>query len=292
MLRQFPNLNQVPEEILKTIPPLEEGEVVTFQSLVTATDYDAEFGTSKTVYPPVQLPTRDIIKVKKDGKTINVPIGIPKTVDNDKVIEWEFFMPGNSHSLYSGRFSFTGGNIEQEEKYYFYMLSNLRKDNPFRDKNITPLYELIDNRKTAEQVRKTTNNLRLALNIVDGMTDGECDDFAAAMNWPYQSDKTILKADIEEYATNEPQAFLDNFSNKGKLEIKSILKRAEEKGFIKYDTNKNRVMWVKGNAIIITLEPEEGKDWLELFSDWVRNSANGAQVFKSIKSKINKVDEE
>lgn len=283
-LQKFDKLNDLPQETIDSVPPLKDGETVIFRSLKKEEVIDAENGSKEIVYPALHIPFRDTIKV--GGKAYR--IGIPKDVQDDKVISFDSQIHGLGER-FSGVFSVTGGSIEDGAKYMFYMLSNLRKDNPNRDKSFPALYELVDTKANAKNTTKIISQKLNALNIADNMSDGECRDFAASMNWNSEADILIIKADIMTYVDANYDEFLGNFQNKSTMEIKTIIKKAEEKGVIAFDATKYRVCWVtegKNSAVIATLDKQEGVDWLTSFSEWAKTASNGAAVLKSLKKKV------
>ena len=114
------NFNKVSEELLKTIPPLENGKTQWFKALWGRTEKDMD-GVEHILYGKKQIQTKDRIK-DSGNKGKMVEIGIPLDIDDEKVISTVFFMPGQGEHVFSGVFGFTGGIVEYEEKYEFCML--------------------------------------------------------------------------------------------------------------------------------------------------------------------------
>lgn len=288
-MRVIGNFNKVSDELLKTVPALEQGKTQWFKALWGKKEVDPESGIEEILYGKSQLPTRDRIKDPFTKKLVE--IGIPLTIEDDKVISTAFFMPGMGEHVFPGVFGFTGGVIEDEDKYEFCMLSNFNAKNPNRDVSVTPMFEPMYQIDIHKESRKKTNKLRDALNIIDGMTPTEVTDFADSMNWTDESSNDILLSRIEDFAKKDPESFLKLQLNPS-IKIKALIGRGFRFGIISHDITKNTVSWAKGSILIATFDKTTNKDITLQFSEWIQTHDKGKTVKISLEKQVKEAAKE
>jgi len=167
--------NAISDDLKKTIPALEPGQVVTFEMLtgVVNTDPDEkERQKNPVLYPKANIPLRDRIKDKflaASGKDSWVDITVADSWDKDGNPRERFFMPGISDGSadfkFGGKFSLSGGNQRDEELYEFLMITNWNQDSVLgedRDRSKAPLFKII-NQKAATNRRLSGKRASLAL---------------------------------------------------------------------------------------------------------------------------------
>ena len=280
-LDKLPNLNQIPSDLLETIPPLEPGQVARFRSLIHVVDFDAELNISTVIYKRLFLGYRDTIRWK--GQLI--PIGIPKETDNGNVVSFssELFGAGE---LFSGIISLYGDNMEDQKKYMFMMLSNYRKGNPCRSTSQKPLYELIDIPAESKARRKSRSALRDALNVAENMTLDEVRSYACALNMNENQPEDALRDAIEAYAQTNPEVFMNSFKNPA-FALSAVIRRALDGNIIFFEPTVNKVKYADAKATTIaTLDLAEGESWLMAFAEYCLTSEQGAAAMKNIKRQV------
>lgn len=280
-LQKLPNLNQIPADLLETIPVLEPGQRATFRSLKTDIDFDAELGTSTVIYPRLFIGYRDTIRYK--GESIR--IGIPKTIEDGKVTSFLSEVHG-SGGLFPGFFHLFGDNNSDQEKYTFLMLSNLRKGNPYRDKSITPIIEFVDEVKENKADRKNRSVLKDALSIAIGLSLSDVREIICALNMNEFQDETILRNTVERYAEENPAVFIQSFKNPA-FKLSAQMRRAHDKGIIMWDAASRKVKWVDAkNTLITVIEKSAGDEWLMAFAEYCIATQAGMNVTKEIKKRL------
>lgn len=282
-LQKLPNLNQIPAELLESIPKLEPGQVATFRSLKTSKHFDLEKNTYTVVYPRLFISYRDIVRYK--GKLY--PIGIPRTFAADgKVESFEADIFG-AGVKFSGKFSLYGDNMQDQEKYMFLMLCNLRKGNEFRDSRYAAKIEYIDVPSESKQSRKRRSLLRSALDIAENLSMKEIKDVVSALNMNESQEEVLLRDIVEAYAETNPELFIKSYQNPSFLQS-AVVKRASDAGIIYWDQRSSKVRWSDANqTTLATLEPEAAKNWVRSFSEYCTSNTAGQKAIKEIKKKLN-----
>lgn len=281
VLAQHFGINNVPQELIDTIPPLKQGQEVVFRSLIVKNHFDAETGSMEEIHPSLVLIYRDEIRFKNN----TYPIGIVDKVENGQIYNYKKDMFGVG-TKFSGRFSFFGGRIEDEAKYIFCMLSNLRKGNPNRDLSYPPLFELVDTAIESKDNRKKRNLLNDALTIATGMNLKDVREFVAALNEDETQDEDIIREIVEEYAEENPAQFLEGFKNPV-FKVQAEVRRALDSGFIVWDASTNKVRRTDArNTTITTLEGNVGDNWVELFAEFLVTSTAGKTVLPELRKKV------
>lgn len=297
-MKVLKHLNNISEELLKTIPPLKDGQTATFKlisggqliskssminGLRTADKIVESFGSTRTI----KLMDRIKDPYKKAGEQY-VDIGVPDQFENDRMIRPKKFIlqaPGENEFL-NGYFTLSGNSIDDVEMYEYFMLCNQNESNPNRDKSVEPTFKYVDYTADAQKEDKEIEKLTVALRLASEFTIQEARVFAASMNWNLADEN--LKSKIKKYAKENPVDFLERQGDPN-LKDKMNIKLAMDHGIINYDASQHRIVWGESNTTVAILEREEGKSPVDLFFDWTEKVKNGKDVLKGISKKLTSI---
>lgn len=298
-MKVLKHLNNISEELRKTIPEFGSGQTATFKlinggrmiSVSRSVDGVREperkmesFGSSKT------FRLRDRIKDPFTNQFVD--IGVPKEYDNERMTKAEKYTiqsPGENVFL-NGYFTLSGNNHNHVEIFEFLWLSNKNESNPHRDPSVQAEYKYIDYAAEKQRENKNIDQLITALKFADDMSTDEVRQFAAMQNWDLNSED--LKADVKRYAKDNPKGFLELFNPKGNNKFTKdhfTIKAAMDNGIIIYDPAKHAMVWGESNTTAAILEREEGKTPVDLFYDWTTKVKNGQDVLRGLQKKLSAI---
>lgn len=283
-MQQVKNFNNISDELKKTIPTLESGQVVTFQMLNGTPNNDpdlAERLKTPFFYPATQIRTVDRIQDPFTKKFVD--IGVVDEWEGDRPVRYRFFVAGLTMSQFQGKFSLTGGSVEDEELFEYLYLSNYRADNSNRDVSVQPVFKLIDALKDSKDKEDTADTLFDALTLAKDIKEDDARELAKSLNWADIADFKILKAEIKNYAKENPKEFLAKIKDESK-ELKATIKTAVDLDIIKYDGATGKV--TQGTAQLVTFDPTPELDLLTELASWFASAKNGDNVLEVVKKQI------
>lgn len=274
------DFNNISEELKP--PKLKKGDVVYYQYLGGEPNPDKEQKLRPVVYKQsVKIKTRD--RIYDPYKKEFVDIGVVAKVDKDnKVRCTNFAFRARANN---GLWGCTAGNAASEELYEFLELSNENESNPNRDPSVTPIFKRIDVKKEIKERTKKRTELENAIIIGSAMTAGEMREFAAAMAWNEAADIEVIEDQIKSFYHENPKEFL-KMAAEPQTKDKALLKAAFTKGIVTYDVSTHKVLWGSSKVTVAVLERADGKNYLDLFHEWITKSQQGANVLASIKKQI------
>lgn len=290
--------NKISNELKKEIPKLKPGQTVTFQMLngvVNPEPDQTERQKTPMLYGKTQIPTNDRIfdPYLNGGEGGYVDIGVIETYGKDSFgnleVATRLLVPGLGHYQFGGKFSLTGGKIEDEELFEFLWISNYNAKNQHRDKSKKSYYQPVNILEDSRENIKTTSTLRDALNYAANLEVGEAKQIAASLNWPTYAEDTVLVAKINDFATKFPEQFL-NAANSPKTKTKAVVKKALDAGIITFDGIAKTIHL--GSELLATLTIRDSDNFLNSFADWINTSRNGQEVFDNIKNQVEAKKEE
>lgn len=285
------SFNKISDKLKALIPPLKEGEVITYQLLTGVPNPDTDENEKKknpVLYGKIQIPTNDRVydKWQKDNEGKESPgyvdIGAVAFFEKDTP-HFIFLFPGMGHSIFSGKFSLMMGKIEDDELYEFLSLSNRNESNPNRDKSITPLFKQVNALADSKAASGKIGILKRAINAASDIDEADARKLAASLNWNDFSDFQILKAEIETYASRNPDKFLAAYDDP-KKDIKADLKFALDAKIIDFDMS---TLSVKMGESILTRLTDSSNILGGIFS-WQQSAKNGDQVLEGIRKQLTK----
>lgn len=277
--------NNVSEELKPK--KLEKGQVVTYRLLTGVPNPHPESKKERPVLfgEAVTLKTRSKFFDPHLNKTVECVL-----IDESKRVEKGQPPKSKKVSIQAqqnnGLFSFTGGNIEQEEIYEILELSNENASFKYRDESVVPKFERVDPRREERAKAKKIDALTEALQYCKNMGPAEVREFAASMGWDETVELESLEAQVKGYAFDHPNEFV-KLAGSQDTKDKALLKTAISKGIISYDSVAHKIVWAESNTTVATLERVEGKSYLDLFDEWIKTSNNGQNILKSLRKKIN-----
>lgn len=295
MLRKVGSFNDLPESVIKSIAPLQVGQVAVYQ-LLNGTENplpkNDQYRKADMIYPfSVRIPTRCQIRLD-DGRYVD--IGVVQDVKDEDVTRTKLLVVrGNDNN---GLFHVTGGDSTTEQFYQYLELSQHNQNSPYRDKDLPALYKRVDELAEANDVLDRGSAIQKATTIVDAMNVGEIRQAAAARNWSSTDDPKVLKAKLMKLAIEDPEGFL-KFAGDDTKQYKALVKRALELSLISYSPVENKFNWSNGQALA-TLSRVDGKDELDGIADWINTHTNGPAVYEKLKKmvknavKVSKMDDE
>jgi hypothetical protein len=181
-------------------------------------------------------------------------------------------------------------NLEDNrDDFYMAMMLELHpknKDSKFASKTLRHMILRIDENAAAREARTERSERLKALNVAQGMSDGELIDFADAMQWDSSDEIEILRNRTEELADSNPVYFNDFVQGKT-IEYQSMVKQAINKGLISFDNTEYKFVWSGNQQTIAVLSPTGEKSNIEKMSEWMQTSGNkGDDFYKKIKALV------
>lgn len=288
------SFNKISDKLRESIPMLKPGEVVTYQLLNGTPNPDPDENEKRKnpiLYGKIQIPTNDRIFDKwqknSEGAEVGgyVDIGAVHFFDKEQPT-FRFLFPGMGHSIFQGKFSLTGGKVEDDEMYEFLCLSNRNESNPNRDKSVTPLFKMVNALADSKAVTGKVATLRKAINLAADITEKDAHKLAASLNWNDFSDWAVLKAEIEQFASRTPDKFIAAYEDPNTV-IKADLKMALDAKIIDFDM---ATMDVKMGGSLLT-KLTDASDVLGSIFQWQQSAKNGEQVLAGIRKQLEKTKE-
>lgn len=180
-----------------------------------------------------------------------------------------------------GRLLLKGSRTGDREVYQFLMMSNYNASNPNRDKNVTPLFELVEPNKKAEESRKSRTLRREAMNVAAELSAAEVREFVASLNKDEKRDISILRDELETMAEKDPKQFIAMSKDKNKS-IQANVKLAMDKKIIAFDKESMTFNWVSTGEAIVQVPRSSKKSYLQGFTNFVLSNKNGDSVYEEI----------
>jgi hypothetical protein len=239
----------------------------------------------------LKLPVTDVVYLKykdeKDGEEREelFDIGIVRSVDRDNVPTVEsWWLP--AHAL-KGEFVLTGGDMNDEKRYWFAELSNYNGSNPNRDKSKKIYFYKVDVEGEAEDKNKLVDLELECLLFIKNCTPKELKKLAAAFQYNENLPMNVLRDKLNSFARKDPKKF-SNLATSKDVEIKATIQRAYQAQVIKYNPQQHKIMWSSNNSTIASLKRVEGLTWQEQFTDWIKTAGKGGtDTFENIKKLLN-----
>ena len=127
------------KEFKETVIP--KGQIVQFVALNIKEDLE---NPGRTIYPLMFLSPRDSIFFNNKIEEIGVVIGGTK---ENPIYDTIVFKPESD-----GKITLNSGNPIDEKRYAYLTFSNYNESNPHRNKDVTPLFRLLDVQKEEEEL--------------------------------------------------------------------------------------------------------------------------------------------
>lgn len=286
MNRKFKNFNNLSEEFRKELPMLQPGEVATFHMLTGVVNNDPDSTQREKnpiFYPKARIPMRDRIFDSYQKKYIE--IGVVEEDDGEVPTKFLRFCPGEGEGRFNGKFSLIGGRGKDDDIFQFLWVSNYNAGKKDRDTKEPPLFEYVDIIADSKKHIKKYDDLYVAMELANEMTDGEVRDFASAMGWVLTNPIEVIRTQVKQFAMENPEDFGARIVNPD-TKLKSLINKAHVAGHIKFDALTYKVAWGKNDTVFATLIKQEGVTWQDALVQWLNTAENGQQVQKQINGLI------
>lgn len=277
-MRQTKLYNNVHEDIVKSIK-LKKGEKAIYRLVgIGPTPMDP---TGKPAYPASRdVPSRDQVWDKEKDDWVD--IAAVRSVDQD-----------GKHKFHRIKFTkqqaatlILRGDVPSENEIHCYLaLCNYNASNENRDTTKEAIFERVDEEKKAEQLSRSRNQKRIALNSVAELDAEQLKKYTAARGLDDTRKTAILRDEMEAFADADPQGFMDLLNDKHAV-MKAIFNRALKKGVINFNEEQSRFEWGGTKEAILTVA--RSSDAIgELVAHCI-SSAKGDALYKTIDSKSKK----
>lgn len=289
--------NNISDKLKAEIPSIKPGETVTFQMLngVPNPEPDEkERSKNPILYGKRQVQTNfriyDPYKQDEDGKEVGgyVDVGCVDSWNGENPLTFRFFVPGiGLYSHFQGKFSLTAGNIKDMELYEILWLSNERNGNPYRDKSVEPLFELVDLKAETKQTVNKVSILRKSLDISEKLkTDVKrAREIMAALNQPSYQDDDVLMAKIADLASSKPDLLIKTYENK-ETPVRAILREALNSNILSHDLATGKL--TMDGLELSNIKVGNPAELVDELTRWVGTAQNGKDVLENIKSRLEK----
>lgn len=284
---KFKNLNNISEDLLKQIPPMDSvavnGEVV-FEMLNGHKNNDmdsSERERNPILYGKTQIDTFMRIRDPKLNQT--VPIGVPMAVEGDIVTSFRPFLAGQHTDVFKGKFSLMVGNAIDEELFEIFWLSPQRKGSPCADQRVKPIFRIVNHKEDTKKQLGRIDILREALEILKGMDEAKFRQIAASQNFG-ETDFDAIQSRVSNFAKNEADKFIAVFKDKD-TETKANIKVAFDKQVLSFDHVTRKVSL--GDSELLTVQKDSVNDLLSAVAKWINEAKNGKSVYEGICKQIN-----
>jgi hypothetical protein len=259
--------NYSKENAPKTLP---RGKVVRFRAI----------GSEKRLQTLLMLPNEDYVwdEGANDGAGDMIQIGAIKRLRAEGKPEF-YALDLNERQQIS--WVLFGGNREHMEIYRFLQKCNFNRSNLDRDTQYPPLIEEYDANSAVEEEAKRRELVRVAINAAASMTEKEVRDFYGG---DVVSDISALRIRMEDDAKANPSLFSAKKEKNEERDVKDLVKIAEKKGIIKFDSEMNE--WVdEDNILIVKCQKGVGHGKYADFAAWVE-SGDGKDMMDVIIERI------
>lgn len=292
-MKSTKTFNNISSELKARIPKLKRGETVVFQMLHgTPNPEPDEKERSKS---PILFGKRQVLTTfrvydenikDESGNKVGgyADVGCVDGWIGDTPTRFRCFVPGQGmHSQFQGKFSLSGGNVQDEELYEVLYLSPEREGTPCPDSSVETLYKIIDVKGDSKQTFNKVGQLRKALELADKITVSKAREVMAALNQPNYQDDDVLKAKIAELARDKYEQFITTYES-SETPLIAQIKEAVEAGILIH-TMGTGVLKL-GDVNIATLKMDSPESLVPAIVQWVNTAENGKDVLSNIKKQL------
>lgn len=293
--------NNISDELKKKIPKLKPGEVITFQMLNGTPNPDPdprEQQKEPMIYGKRQLRTNfriydaDVLDpVTKEKVGGYVDVGAVERWKGEEPEKFIMFVPGmGEHSRFPGKFSLTGGRINDEELYQVLWLSPEREGTICPDAAIQPLFKILNLKEDSKKSVTNFDVLSEAIDIAKKLKKDPATARAvmAALNQPTYQDDEVLFSKIGDLARTKPETFIATYKSP-ETETMGVLRQAIDAGVIDHDIPSGKVSL--GGVQLTILKLNAMEELIPALTRWANSATNGKDVLANIKKQLEKKEE-
>jgi hypothetical protein len=283
-MKPIGNYNKLPKTF-KGPEKLKPGETATFRF---TEDYKHLVVTSREGkieehWPAsIEIPPTDqiFITYTENGEEVSglFDIGLIRSVDKDGVplAEPWWITP------LGGEFYLTGGNIEDDKRYWYAMLTNHNSEREGRDNSKKAFFYRVDNEAEATSRNRKVDLELECLIFIKNLTPKEIKKLAAAFQLNENEPVSILRDKLNDFARKDAKSF-NNLATSKDVEVRASIQRAFIKEVIRYAPQQHKIVWGSNNSTIATLRRVEGVTYQEQFFEWVKTAGkSGTDTLQNI----------
>lgn len=279
------SLNQVSKEVLDYIEAnrLKPKQIKKWRFLGGTPNLDpVDKLTRPIIYPAsYKIPLCDVIIDPENGP---IKVGSVKSV-NPLSQEAEF----NTFVYYSHKgapiFVLSGDNADEVLANDGLLLSNLNASNPFRDTNVEPIIQLVDEAKEAKLRSAKFSDLELCLKAIREWDNLETKSVAASNFISTAQEPEVLKNILRELAQKDPTSFLKSIDSRDGR-VRGTIKLAEEAQIISFNSQEYKYVYSKTGETIAALERREGKMPHEQLTEILLTGEDGSKKLAKIEKEL------
>lgn len=282
---KFKNLNNISEQLEKSIPEMPNEVVFQMLNGIQNMDFDpAEKEKRPMLYGKTQLDT--YIKITDPFTKKQVAIGAPMEVDGDIVKSYRPFLAGLNTDIFNGKFSLSSSSSIDRELYEVFWLSPQRDGSPCEDSRVPKLFRIIDYKEDSKKQLSKIETLRSALELLKEVEKSEesIREIAVSQNIN-ETDPDSIKTKVAQFASSFPDKFLQ-VAKDPKTKTKSVIKKAFDAGILSYE-HTTRLVSLNGNELF-TLSKDDMKDVNSAVVNWIDTARNGKSIFEGITKQLDK----
>ena len=295
-MKSTKSFNNISSKLLKEVEAAKpkRGETVTFQMLNGVPNPEPDLNERSkqpVLYGKVQIPTNfriyDPYQKNESGEEVGgyVDVGCVDVWNGDTPVRFKLFVRGmGEYSFFEGKFSLSGDSISDMELFEILYLSNYREGNQNRDKSVTPLFKIVDQKIENTAIVNKFNVLKTALDYVNSITVDKAKSILSSLNKVY-TDEAVIMAQVKELATTEPQTFIKIYESKETV-IKATLNDAMNGGALVHDVKTGEVK--VGNVLITTIKAGNQEELVGMLASWISQADNGTDILNTIKGQTAK----
>lgn len=278
MLKKIGGYNDFPKDFKQ--PKLKKGETALYRLLNSVPDPNKP-GTER--FPSrVKIRTVDRVRINEEGDICDIGL-VTELEINGAIKNVKYFVVPAQED--AGYFRCVQGDIASEELYSFFEMCNYNGSNPLRDPAIEAKFYRIDEERDAVEMRQKRTVKLASMNYAMNLNLAQVKEYAASRAWDENDKEDVLRGKIETFAEKEPEAFMKSVQDKD-LIVKATIKRAVDKGVIRFEVAQSKWIWVKGGETIAIVAKSEGTEPIVGLCDFIKSNKKGDAVYQEIAKQL------
>jgi len=233
-------------------------------SSVSTPSYQDSFGRPKYNSSTERIEAFDVIREKKDGKTVQKVIrlcpGESSIYKDDQSSDKDIPKKKVFLEFPKGKKVVDGEDVLTLK---FMMKHNLNESNPDRFGDTAPMYRLVDNAKKVEADMEADKYLDEARFFAWKGEWDEVEAYARVLNVNMNQKAEEIRHDLRGIATRNPKVFLDGLKDPSMRRKHYVLKAIDE-GFLIHNPQNNSIAWMSNPNQHLDVAPL-GKDVIDSF---------------------------
>jgi hypothetical protein len=178
-----------------------------------------------------------------------------------------------------------GGKSRDQKLFEYLEMCNYNESNPHRDPSKFPIFRRKDYKAEAKKRSEERDIRFLAVKKAKEMNVTMVRQISVYLNFDMDMDADVLREKLEDYADNNPKAFLSLTENKD-LAIMDVADEAVRKGILFID-KQGRKITDKGGQTLLTWQIKPDVNPLEEFVAFVKTDA-GNEYYTELKTVLKK----